>query len=295
MSNGVRAGRSIVMIGLVLACGVVPVGAAGKGKKKPPAAPTSPAAADLPADPNVASLRVMAMQTLYELDASPEQLRAVRLAAPGLSDGAERAAAKGSDKLASALRDLRDALVGGDDDKRITTARNAVADAASGDDVQLDDAVHPGPAARAKGAVLARTFSAGQLAAYLASHADQVLGPVELLVTTQAELKDAAADEADAAVQQAATEAGWLTAGADPAKAAAVTAKAGAWLRANGAAAVPTTPDARARMESSARAAVGDVPPAEVLGHWFDAEIATLLANPQAAEAAEEVLAPRSK
>ena len=288
MSRSARATvATTVLVGVLCA-------AAGKPKRKPPPPPEVPSAAGLPSNPSVASLRLTAMLTLYELDASPEQLRRVRTAAesPGVADGHDRPGEKGSDKLAKAMAELRDALVEPTvDDQKVAAAHSALADAAGEADPPLDDAVHPPAAARAKAAELAKLFSAGQLAAFVAAHADQVVGPAERLAAGVADVRDAADPAAvDAAIRDVSTEVGQLAAGPDGA---AVAAKAADWLRANKSAA-DDTPDARAKLEASAKAAVGDVPPADVLGHWFEDEMAQLIANPQAS-AATAALAARPK
>ncbi len=296
MSIALISARRRSALALVLASAVVAPVLAKPAKKKPPAPPSTP---DLPADLNVASLRVGAMQTLYELDASPEQLHLIRTAAQGtgVTDGADRPPPKGSDKLAKALKDLRDSLVEPTpDDDKVAAARNALADATGEADVQLDDAVHPTPAARVKAAAVCRAFSAGQVAAYLAAHADQVAGPTERLMAGLAEVRDGDPGGADAEVRAVAAEVGHLVAGGDAARCAAVTAKAADWLKANRTAEGYDTAEGHARLESSARAAVvGDVSPVEVLGHWFEDEVAMLLSNPQLPEASEALLTAREK
>jgi hypothetical protein len=312
---GLLSGGSAARHAAVLAVACVAIGSpvawAGKPNKKkqdadpdpPPAAtPPPPAAAEertkgpaLPPNVNLASLRLAAMQTLYELDASPEQLKAVKGAAAGLADPAERASAKGPPKLVAAMKQLQEALLSESDDKQIADARNAMADAMAEVDPPLDDAVHPSPAARTKAAAVCQTFSAGQLAAYLASHADQVVGPGDRLVSSLSDLKDEPPADADAEVKQVSTEVGLLVAGADADKAAAAAAKAAEWLQAHRATGAPDSADARAKLEASARDAVGDPPPAEVLGHWFENEVAELLANPQLPKAVAPLLTARQK
>ena len=269
-----------------------PIALAAKPKKKPGTPPPAATASDFPSDANAASLRVGAMQTLYELDASPDQIRAIQAAAQGLADPTERPPAKESKRLMAAVIGLRDALLTGGDDQKISEARNALADASA--DAELDDVVHPSPGAHLKAATLSRTFSAGQLAAYLAAHADQVVGPGERLMSAVTDLHDDAPEEADAEIRQVASDVGQLVGGSDAAQVTAATAKAADWLRANRSA--PTdSAEARAKLELSAKAAVGDVPPVEVLGHWFEDELAQLLANPQMPEAAAALISAREK
>ena len=277
-----RVSRSTILTSIVT-CAVVCPSAVGKPKKK-----------DWPSDLNAASLRVAAMQMLYELDASPEQLRAVKEA--GVADPAERPPVKGPEPLVKAVRGLRDALLAQPgDDAKISAARNAVADAAADVDPPLADQVRPTAGAKANTAAVVRQFSAGQVAGYLAAHADQVAGPAERLVSGLTEAGEGTPAEADGAVKRIAAEAAELAVGDDPGRAAPLAAKAADWLRANAAAGAPSSAADRAKLEASARAAIGDPPPVESLGHWFDAEVATLLSNPQLPEAVDALLDAQPK
>ena len=68
------------------------------GKPKPAAKDAAPPGPELPSDLNSASLRVHAIDVIYELDLSPEQLKMLRTAADGAEDERMRTAASNDEK-----------------------------------------------------------------------------------------------------------------------------------------------------------------------------------------------------
>ena len=95
----------------------------------------------LPADLNLASLRVKALDVLYELDLSTDQLKELRTAAGGAGSMQQRTPAKGTEKLVTTLREFQAALLDRTDDNQIDSLRNKIVDLADDDNVQLDDSV----------------------------------------------------------------------------------------------------------------------------------------------------------
>lgn len=277
---GSKAARSTVLAGTAL---LLAISGAGPKKEKPAAVGPK---ADLPADLNLACLRVRAMDTLYELDLSPAQLKALRTAAAGCASDAARKPAPENAKLAGALKDFAAALLARGDDEKIAELRNKVTELSDDDDANLDDDVHPTPAARTRAVEASQRFNAAQVAAFLASHADQVADPAEAMVSLLAEVRETDdAAEADEQVRDQSEDLGWLVAGQDAKRAAAVTAQIGAWVKANKDAA-PGAP-----LEESARKVVGSTPPMVVLTHWMENRTAELLSNPQLPQAIDAVLA----
>lgn len=294
---------AIAVAVLASACLASGVASAAKPEKRPaepaapPAAPATLPAAATPADLNDLSLRVAALATLYELDLSPDQIKAVRdAAAAGAADRQPRAAAKGTPALAQALTDLHAALLKGDDADRVIDLREKVAELQDDEGVDLDDDVRPTDAARGKAAGVVRRLKASQLAAYLAEHADEVGDPVELMVDTLAQVRDAGPeDDPDGDIRQTADEVGGLVAGLDAAKAKQVAEQVAGWLKAGRELKDAEYAARSAALEESAKRIVGDVPPTTVLAHWVENEVAGLLSNPQLPAAADAMLAARAK
>ena len=185
---------------------------------------------------NDASLRVRALDTLYEFDFSVDQLNDLRTTASGGADSKKRSPAKTNTKLAIAQNNFRDALLDGKDGERIDKLRNEVADLVDDDNVELDDAIALTAVARSKAPQVCRKITSSQMAAYLASHADEVGDPLELMMSTAEELRDlrngGGGKDSDAGVEAAnlmhvtSTDIGYLVAGVDEAKARAVINKA---------------------------------------------------------------------
>ena len=128
---------------LLMACFLV----GAKKKESDAADPTKTAAlaasVALPADLNIASLRVAALDTIYQLDLSAAQLHLLKTAAVGNVNAAQRTPAKADPKLMSSLSELAAALLDGKDDTHIADLRNQVVELSNGDSVQLDDEIQP--------------------------------------------------------------------------------------------------------------------------------------------------------
>jgi hypothetical protein len=264
------------------------------GKAKKPSAdadkpgPTTP---DLPADLTQASFRMAALDTLYELDLSLPQLRGLRNQAMGA--GAAASASSASDeKLAGKLKVFHEALLQGSDDEAIAKARNDVVDQA--ENVEgLDDVIHPTDASLTRAPEVCKILRASQIAAYLASHADEVSDPAELMVNSVDEIREASATEAPGIVEKTADDVGRLVAGLDKAKAKDIAGRVVDWLKGPTASKDEITESRRELMEESARKIVGDVTSMQVLNHWMESEMAILLSNPQLPQAIDEMIAVR--
>jgi hypothetical protein len=259
-------------------------------------------------DLNLLSLRVAALDTLYEIDADVSQLHALA----GLADGSTSTAARearptGKGKLGVVLKQLREAIVAAEpDDQAIAQLRSQVIDISSAEAKPLDDEVAPTETARSKSAAALGLLKAGQIAAYLASHADQVTDPAERLVTAVAEARELDAADVPGEIQSAAGEVGRLAAGdgtpsggasSGGASSEEVAEKARQWLKNNIDATRLLKDDEfdskRASLLESAGQAVGVAPPMRVLEHWMQEQMAILLSNPQAPEAIDDLLQAR--
>jgi len=277
--------------------------------------PTAPAIAGprLPADLNLASMRVKALDELYEFDLSIEQLKGLRAAATGAASTRASAPAKGTEKLVNTLHEFQGALLERKDDKQIDELRNQIADLANDDDVQLDDSVQISAAARAKAADILKQLTASQIAAFLAAHADQVGDPVEMMVDTANQLSairetSAAGDDAAPAkaapadapsearnesadlVLNTSTEVGELVAGLDEPKAQSVAAEVAKWINKSSSIKAEEFTAKRKTLMVTARAIVGNIHPMRVLDNWLEHQLATLLSNPQLPEAIDAII-----
>jgi hypothetical protein len=260
------------------------------------------AAIELPADVNDASLRISAMDTIYELDLSVQQLNALRAAATGTAATTKRTPGQATPQLLAALKNFQTALLAGKDDAQVAKLRNQVLDLANGDDVQLDNGIVTTAAARTKASGLCLQLKASQLAAYLAVHADEVSDPQELMMITADGLQDVRSDpaeKADAAtisqgmIQDTASTVGALVAGMNDVQAQAIAQRVTDWLRSVDTMTTPIFAKQRQTLEDSAGKIVGNMSPVAVLNNWLDQQMAILLSNPQLPDAIDAILKVR--
>jgi hypothetical protein len=299
MGIGVHRSRAVtaLLIGLTVVIGVSKAAAAPKPKPPPAEPPAKPIPAALvpPEDANELSLRIAAMETVYELDLSDSQLAAIRPPpSAGVAQVKQRAAAKSTEKLTSALKDLYQALAAQDAEK-IVALRGQVDTLLEDDAVDLDDAVAPTEPARAKAPAAMKLLKASQIAAYLVDHADEVADPVELMMDTLTEIIAPDAEEVDSEIADAAEQVSRLIAGGDNARAKQIAEQVTAWLKAGKAMKPDELPARQAELEASAKKIVGDISAIQVLSNWLEGELAELLSNPQLPAAIDATLAGRKQ
>jgi hypothetical protein len=291
--------RSFITIAslIVLLCGDAMAAPKPKPAPKTPAAPetstTGAGQAPAVADPNDLSMRINALQTMYELDLSTDQLKFLRGASITLGQKRERTQAKSTAKLTAALNDLHQALLKQDGSK-ISELKEKVDELQENPEVDLDDDVKPTDAARARAPDVLKHIKASQIAAYLAEHADEVADPVEQMMDALLEIREADAQDVDGEIEDTSNEVGRLVAGLDSAKAKQIAEHVTAWLQTNKSLKDDDFAKKRDALEESARRIAGEAPPMQVLSNWMETELAELLSNPQLPAAIEEMLEARA-
>jgi hypothetical protein len=263
--------------------------------KKPDDSSTGENAGDaadtLPASLTLASMRVSAMDTLYQLDLSKEQLTALREAATGAAEDEHGEPAPGNKPALRALFvKLQAALVAGTDDASISSLRNQVVELVNSKDIELNDTVRPTSAAHAAAAKVLNSLTASQLAAYIAAHADDVGDPIELMNNGLTSMREAkTATQPDSEVDDIATETSStvavLVAGMDGAKANSVAEQVSEWLKTNAQLSEADFNAGEKKRDADAHQITGSIGPSDVLTHWMQEQIAVLLSNPQAIRA----------
>jgi hypothetical protein len=258
---------------------------------------------DLPDNVNLASLRVSAIDTIYEMDLSIAQLNLIRGLATETGDSESRAPGTATPQFISTLKDFQTALLEAKDDQAIAKLRNQVIDLADSPDLHLDNDIVTTARARAKSAAACSHLKASQIAAFLAIHAEEVSDPEELMMSTADGLQEMHAEagnkadkvaepagDADSAIQEASLSVGYLVAGTDDAKAHAITQQVSQWLRASDKLTDAEFAARRQSMEDSAGKIIGDVTPMQVLNNWMLEQMAILLSNPQLPQAIDEIV-----
>ncbi len=281
--------------------------ASAKPKHKPQAADApadSAADTDLPDNANLASLRVSAIDTIYEMDLSNEQLSAFSALASTAADPSTRSPGTASPQFITLLKSFQTALLEAKDDPEIAKLRNQVIDVADSADVHLDTDIVTTDAARARAAAACVQLKAGQIAAYLAVHAEEVSDPVELMMSTADSPQEMRADaqksvdggqETDSMIHETAASIGYLVGGADQSKAAGVSQQVAQWLRDSAKLNDAQFAAQRQALEASAKKIAGQTAPMQVLNNWMQDQIAILFSNPQFTSAAEVVLKCREQ
>jgi len=273
----------------LLAVALLNVAAGPKPKPKPPEQQFP-----VPADLNDLSMRVDAVETLYDFDLTDGQLRALRTIAEGAGQHDARSPAKGNAKLTQALKDLYTALLKSDDDK-IGDLKDNLDDLKDDDDVDIDDDIDVTDAARAKTPQFLKLVRASQIGAYLAAHAEELADPAEQMMDSLNDLREGDTDDPDGDAQDAADDIAHLIAGLDTTKSDQVSAQIVQWFKANRDLKDAQYEAKEAALDESARKLVGDIPAMTVLSHWLDYEAATLLSNPQLPAAIDAMLAAHAQ
>ncbi len=271
-----------VGFGRVLVAGALCSVAAVSSAKPPKAEPPKQRVDEL-------EYEVVALQSLRELDVTPEQL-AVLAAAAVKSAGKAPGLPPATAEFKAALSAYADALAVGDDDK-IGDAEEKVDDLRDSLQVDPPPEVPATDGARAEADRVVALLTPAQLAGYVAEHSDEVPDPVQTLLDAAESMRSADAGEQASVKAEAAKQFGMLVAGVDPAAAAPVAAAAEQWL---GKAQKMSDPDfeaGRAELTKQAKAMVVTVDSFAVLRHWMDRELVDLLANPQLGPAVKRVKA----
>jgi hypothetical protein len=236
---------------------------------------------------NDLSLEVTALQTLYQFQFKPEQLKLLRTWAKETidADGNTRPAAKASDAFRKALQNLRDALARGDDAEKIADLQEEVEDLRGKESPDLDEAVEITDAARRRAPELLRQLSARQVAGYLGTYGDEAPDPLESLLEAIETVRGLNAEDWKALRQDIADAVGRLVGGLDADKASAVGDKAVQLLIRVRALKEAEFKAQRAELEKEARELVGNAGPLDVLRHLVEYALAELLSNPRLPQA----------
>jgi hypothetical protein len=288
MVEWVGGSRWVLVIALVL-CAMAPRAIAAP---KPKPKPQSQVA--LPPDLNDLSLRITALQTLYEFDFTGEQLNTLKTLASDTAQKDARTPAKGNAKLLQGFKDLHAAILKGDDDK-IGELKDQLDELKDDDEVDLDDDVDPTDAARAKTPEFLKKIKASQIAAYLAVHAEELSDPAEQMIDSLTEQRSGDSDDPEGDAQDAADDIAHLVAGLDAAKGKEISDQVVAWFKANRELKDEEFNARKGSLDESAKKIVGELPAMTIISHWLDYEIATLMSNPQLGGAIDNTLFARAQ
>jgi hypothetical protein len=245
---------------------------------------SGPVDADNPSRPSGIedlTLEVAALQSLHELQLTPEQAKAFARLAQGAAGRATRSQEPNqvSPAYRKAVSDLYDALRGGDDD-RATTAREKLDTLTEKEATEVDVPVSISDTARRRSAEALQLLNVGQVGTLLGTL--ELTDPGDLLADALDEVRGAPAAERKEEIERVTGEVAWLVAGSDAAAARRIQDKARALLTR----AIQIGPDDAFQaqlpdLKKSAHEVVGKVEPLQVVKHALEQNLAELLSNPR--------------
>jgi hypothetical protein len=234
------------------------------------------------------SFRIQALQALDRLNLSPQQLRTIRAwAASGSVRRYTWPGATISAEYKAVQQALYQATLKNDDiADELQATLNTIEET---EELDLNDSVVVTDAARAETPRVMRVLTPNQVASYTAASEDGAPNLITTLIEAAGNVRGTTLDEFNEIASGAGEEVGILVAGIEPAKYGPVAGQVRNWLQR--CRALSQTQFAAARsslaLEKSAAGLIGNAGlPGNsdlfsVLQHWFQKDLAELLANPQ--------------
>jgi len=229
-------------------------------------------------------MEVEALNTLYALKATPEQMKEIQKLAKQTSQPSR--AHKDpmvSDSYKQVLVDLHAALVLATDDDQIDNLYDQYEQMNKSDKPKFDD-YELSEAARKAVPKLLRQFKSGQIASLLADKVDELVDPQDRLIGALEEVRKAAPDEWQGIRDDAATDAAYLASGVNAEKEKRIREQAAQLLDRARKLKDEEFTTQRPELEMQAKAIVGELGPIDVLRHAVEYDLARLLSNPRLAE-----------
>jgi hypothetical protein len=267
------------LVALVLALGSC-TAFAGENKDEP-AKHDEPTLTDL-------SLEMQALRTLHNMRITTEQMQALAKYAKDTAEpDRKRNQGKASDDYRKALTELRDALADGSDDDKIADLEDAYADIEEREHPDMDDSVTVTSAARTRAPDVFKKIRPPQLATYLGFLAEEVIDPLEVLLSTMKDIRGIKDDDWKDRRDDLADELGWLLGGVDEKKSKKVGEAVVALLGKTKTLSDDDYPAKKAELEKEAEKLVGEIGPERVLRNRVERTLAELLSNPRLGPALE--------
>lgn len=251
--------------------------AKAKAKAKPKASPKETSVTDL-------KLEVEALQTLFQLKATPEQIQLLKGLAKDTADAPRDRKASLSDELKQDLINLHTALVDASDEDDIDALNEQFDQRYDTEKPTLDEDWDITEAARKKTPEVARLFKPPQLAHFLGDEVE--IDPVDQLVAAMAQVRGMPRKQWLEHRDDVADQVAQMLAGTDKEQYERISDKVVAFLSRSRAMKDPEFKEKRAELEKAASKIVGNPDPLDILRNFRDYRIAKLLSNPRLAAAA---------
>jgi hypothetical protein len=229
-------------------------------------------------------LEVDALSALSDLHLTPSQLSDLQGLASDTAATMPSAPMNVSDARASALQDLKAALIGGNDDKigdaedKASSLEDEVGDSDEPDIDQTD-------AAKGKVSQAVKLLTAKQLAGYIGENSDDVPDPGEILVDAVNQCHDLSSDDYASLKEDTTDQLGELAGGLTPTKTPAIIGKSARFLDGAHKLSADEYKTQLPTLRDEARKLGGGIDPVNVIRHWAESDMADLLSNPQLPQA----------
>ncbi len=244
-------------------------------------------AADISA--NRLSQRISALETLYELQTTREQLTALqKMAVDTAQPAGDDKAVQIKQDLKHVMLDLHDALVAASNRDKIESLEEKYYGRLESEKVEFDDDVDTTEAAAEKAEEFSRSLTAGQVASLVSANQDDIQDPRDVLVQAVIEGRMKTGTDWNELRDSAADDAATLTAGIKATDT--LTEKYKRWLDE-----AHELGDAAFKQRFSnplqaAEKVTGQVAWPDVMRNWVQSSIADLLSNPELLDAVNERL-----
>ncbi len=241
-------------------------------------------------DPNLLSMEIQALETLYTLKATVPQMKWIAQAAKRTKANLEALdpAKVGADYV-NVLKSLRVALIANNDEE-IDKLHEQLEKIAEKTPPDLDDAFDLTDAARREAEVFYKMLSLRQMITYADSFGDDLPGPIETIRSGLEATQMLKGMEWDEAREDIAEEVGWLVGGLDRSKTTKLRNDVSGFLnRQHGKSFKP------GELEPKIRQIIGTPDPLTVLRNLLKHDLALLLSNPQLEKAVQGMLEKRKE
>jgi hypothetical protein len=241
------------------------------------------------------SHEVTALQTLYLLDPSPAQLRALRTIALETIGKASpiSASPEESADMRVALADLKKALLSGETSDRINKLGLRLQELRNGPGADLDEEIELTDDAIDRCGEAIRLFTPRQTAGYLGAIADDLPDPIGKLAEAIHQVRTLAADKVPDYRADVSQEIGEALCGFDSERAANTTNQVTQLLIVVASYKNDEFKKRHADIDARAQKIIGPFAPADVLKNVMDHVAAELLSNPELPGAIDELLKAR--
>jgi hypothetical protein len=240
---------------------------------------------------NELSLDVDALQVMYALHLTDEQLKAVKQMAKQTAEPErQRKKVKANVALRKLLTDLRSALIDASDDDKIGELEDEVEALVAKDEVKLDNSFDVTLMARKRVPEVMKLLTADQLESFYSSEAEDAPEPLAHLTKWLSEVRGLEKKAWLAKRDDIADNIAWAVAGLDATKGDKINKKVVALLNKARALSEEDFKTKNAALETEAKSLVGAIELKDALRHHAEHRIAEMLSNPRLAAAIQAKL-----